>query len=153
MPLLPSFASTTLDTLSDRDKFAYAPYTSFGTGLTLSRFAYHLGTHLENFSQGLDNDRDCLGADSNSTYSVNNGTSTCAFYPSTTANVSGFYNASGTNSLANNYRAGMLPTQNFTTNTGGGAGTIDVDDFDGSDGNTQRCDATTDCVFDVNAQQ
>lgn len=149
MPLLPSFASTTLSSVADRDKFAYSPYTSSGVGLALVRFAYHLGVHLENYSQGLDNDRDCLGADRNSTYSVNNGTSTCSFFPSTTADINGYYLASTTDPLSNNYRAGMLPTQNYTTLTGAGT----VADFDGSDGNTAKCDANTDCVFDVTQQQ
>jgi prepilin-type N-terminal cleavage/methylation domain-containing protein len=149
MPILPSFGSTTILTVADRDKFAYAPYTSGGAGLLANnRFAYHMGVHLENFSQGLDNDRDCLGADRSSTYVVTAGTSTCAFFPSTVADVGGLYIAS-TTPAANNYQAGMLVTQSYTGNIGGGT----VNDFDGSDGDISRCDATMDCIFDVNAQQ
>ncbi len=148
MPLLPSFASTTLASVSDRDKFGYTPYQVSGQGISASGilFAYHLGVHLENFSQGLDNDRDCFGADRLSTFTTTGGTSTCAFYPASLADIYGFYQASTT---FNNYRAGMMPSIVYNTATGAG----EVEDFDGSDGDTTKCNATTDCVFDVTGQQ
>lgn len=150
MPLLPSFGSTTIASVADRDKFGYTPYQSSGAGLARVVFAYHLGVHLENFSQGLDNDIDCIGADRNSTYTVTAGTSTCAFFPSTIAVVLLRYDSSSTPSAVN-WRAGMMPQVAFAGL--GTAGAPDDKDFDGSDGNTAKCDATTDCVFDVNGQQ
>ncbi len=154
MPILPSFGSTTIVTVADRDKFAYTPYASGGAGLLdNNRFAYHLGAHLENFSQGLDNDRDCVGADRSSTYVITAGTGTCAFFPSPVANIDGLYSAS-TSPSANNYQAGMILQVAYTGNIGtpvSNAGT--QYDFDGSDGDITRCDATSDCIFDVNSQQ
>ena len=152
MPLIPSFASTSLTTVNDRDKFAYTPYQAAGTGISIGglTFAYHLGVHLENFSQGLDNDRDCTGADHSANFSTNVGTSTCAFYPASVSDVFGYYVASTTATNADNYKTGMMPNPSFT-NGQIGAGT--VNDFDGSDGDTTKCNATTDCVFDVTGQQ
>ena len=150
MPTLPSFASTSIATVADRDKFGYTPYLSSGAGLlSNNRFAYHLGVHLENFSQGLDNDSDCFGADRNSSFSVVAGTTTCAFFSNATAVINSYYDASSTNPLVDNWRNGMPPQ---TLMTGPGTAAPNKD-FDGSDGNIQRCDAITDCIFDVTGQQ
>jgi prepilin-type N-terminal cleavage/methylation domain-containing protein len=148
MPLLPSFASTSLASISNRDKFAYSSYTVGAGGIgTNVDFGYHLGVHLETYSQGLDNDRDCLGAGNTATFEILNGTSTCAFYPAVGATVSASY---GTTTAPLNYVPGMIPT---TANPGSGAAGVGFEDFSGSDGDITKCNATTDCVFDVSAQQ
>ncbi|MDQ5962598.1 MAG: ral secretion pathway protein [Patescibacteria group bacterium] len=158
MPQLPSFGSTTIPTVSPRDRFAYTPYEVYHTELIATLFAYHLGAHLENFSQGLDNDRDCVGAENTAGYNSYAGTSTCAFYPYGSADINGYYNdaLNGTGTpLRANWTGGMITRYDFdpgiTPSTIGAAGS--VSDFDGSDNNTTACDALTDCVFDVTQQQ
>jgi prepilin-type N-terminal cleavage/methylation domain-containing protein len=148
MPLLPSFASTTLATVSNRDKFGYGSYNVSGGGIgTNFDFGYHLGVHLETYSQGLDNDRDCLGAGNLSTFEIVAGTSTCAFYPAVGSTVASSY---GTTTAPLNWIAGMMPK---VTNPGTGAAAAGYEDFSGDDGDITKCNATTDCVFDVSAQQ
>ncbi len=156
MPLLPSFASTTLNSVADRDKFTYTPYVSGCSAancglLPENRFAYHLGVHLENFSQGLDNDTDCVGSTNGPTFVVVAGTSTCGFFNSSLAVIQGLYNSSTTLD-ASNWRAGM-PTQRVPTAPGWSGVAATNKDFDGSDGDTTRCDSTDDCLFDVTGQQ
>lgn len=157
MPQLPAFGSTTIPTVSPRDRFAYAPYVVTHPELIPTFFAYHLGTHLENFSQGLDNDRDCLGAENTPGFNTYGGTSTCAFYPYQAAVITGYYDTVGTSSpLIPNRLGGMVPTYNFTGDGTGGnpsTGSGDVNDLDGSDGNIATCDALSDCIFDVTQQQ
>jgi hypothetical protein len=156
MPLIPSFASTTLKSVSNRDKFAYTPFIFTGTGQATTTFAYHVGVHLENFSQGLDNDRDCHGATNDSSFTLVGATTTCAYYPST--DIWGGYNqqaafiamfATLVPVPSQNWYTGMMPGYDFTTNLGAG----NVNDFDGMDNDTTKCNATTDCVFDLTAQQ
>lgn len=156
MPLLPSFASTTVRTVADKDKFAFSPYKVSGAGINAEGivFGYHLGVHLEVFSQGLDNDRDCFGAENTATFNTFSGTSTCAFYPAVGANIRSYYVASTTPN-ANNWQSGMIADSNITTGSFGTAGTdnTDMNDFIGSDGDIAKCNATSDCVFDVTGQQ
>ncbi len=150
IPLLPSFASSTLTTISNRDKFGYTAFTVSGANIgNPVTFGYHLGVHLETYSQGLDNDRDCLGAGNTATFETILGTSTCAFYPAVGTTILSSYSTT-TGSL--NYQLGMMPP---VTNPGSGASPTagSDDDYDGSDGDIARCNATTDCVFDVSAQQ
>lgn len=170
MPLIPSFASTSLKTVSNRDKFAYTPFTYAGIGQATTTFAYHVGVHLENFSQGLDNDRDCYGADNSSAFQTVLGTTTCAYYPSTsifggynTTNFTVYTTIFGGPVPPNNYATGMIPGTDATSGlppagyamTGSGAGQPvgEVNDFNGDDNDTTKCNATTDCVFDLTAQQ
>jgi hypothetical protein len=44
----------------------------------------------------------------------------------------------------------MMPK---VTNPGSGAAGAGYEDFSGADGDIAKCNATTDCVFDVAAQQ
>mgnify|MGYP003510883787 CR=1 FL=1 len=151
MPLLPSFASTSLRTVADKDKFTYSAYRVVGAAIPEGIvFAYHLGVHLETFSQGLDNDRDCLGAGNTSVYETIAGTSTCAFYPAAGATVESTY--ASTTLPYRNYMGGMLVG---TANPATGASAVPGSemDFDGSDGDSAKCNATSDCVFDVTGQQ
>jgi prepilin-type N-terminal cleavage/methylation domain-containing protein len=154
MPQLPGFAATTSPTISPRDMFAYTPYTISGVGIKTTNFAYHLGTHLENFSQGLDNDRDCAGAENIAGFTIpapitvggnpqEAASSTCAFYPAVGGAITSTYISSAP--------GGMIPkiVGTFTGSIGGGA----TSDFSGGDNNTKTCNATYDCVFDVNGQQ
>lgn len=155
MPQLPSFGSTTISTVSPRDRFAYAPYSVSGQSLVGTMFAYHLGVHLENFSQGLDNDRDCYGAENTPGYSSPDGTSTCSFYPYLNAVIEAFYDNAGTSTpytptQVPNWQPGMMTYSQFNTvNDGGGT----VNDFPGADNDIAGCDALNDCVFDVTQQQ
>lgn len=150
MPILPAFASTSNNGVADRDKFAYTPYSSSGVGLLANnRFAYHLGVHLENFSQGLDNDSDCFSAERNNTFQVLAGTTTCAYFSNATADIHSYYEASSTDPSIDNWRNGM-PQQSPMAGAGVSA---PFQDFDGSDGDTSRCDGIMDCIFDVTGQQ
>jgi prepilin-type N-terminal cleavage/methylation domain-containing protein len=165
MPLLPGFAATTSTTISPRDKFAYSPYSISGPSLRTSNFGYHLGVHLENFSGALDNDGDCMGAETRAGYiNVNNATITCAFYPAAAGGyINSFYaGMDGATGNMYNYTGGMIPARVLTfsaTPSGaqylasGGAAATSSTDFDGNDGNIATCDGVGDCVFDVTAQQ
>ena len=159
MPQLPSFGSTTISTVSPRDKFGYSPYLVEAANLIPTFFAYHLGVHLENFSQGLDNDRDCHGAENTPSYNFFGGTSTCAFYPAVGAVITGWYDGTGTTTvgMANvNYLAGMIPTAVFSGAGGAGVpstGSGNVNDFAGADNDITACNGLLDCIFDVTQQQ
>jgi prepilin-type N-terminal cleavage/methylation domain-containing protein len=154
MPILPSFGISSSTSVADKDKFGYAPYKAAGTGVSVAGiyFAYHLGAHLETFSQGLDNDRDCLGADASAGYTAPltapAASSTCAFYPSPLADVSSFYDIASAN-----YQLGMMTSVTAITAPVLVINAGTVADFNGSDGDTTKCNATTDCVFDVTGQQ
>ena len=150
MPVMPSFASTTLTTVALKDKFGYSSYRAQGASIPSGLvFGYHLGVHLENFSQGLDNDRDCIGAGATAVFEFSNGTSTCAFYPAAGANIDSSY----ASSTLGNYIAGMMASVVNPSPTKGTPTTGMGNDFDGSDGDITKCNATTDCVFDVTGQQ
>jgi prepilin-type N-terminal cleavage/methylation domain-containing protein len=155
IPILPAFASTTITSVSARDKFAYAPYSVGGTSIGGEEvfFGYHLGVKLENNSQALDSDRDCVSPANNNTFITVAGTSTCAFYGG--EYVSSYYSTQWTN-RAN----GMLPEVDIEAHllslnpaivgtSTAGANT----DFDGSDNDKDKCNAITDCIFDVTGQQ
>jgi prepilin-type N-terminal cleavage/methylation domain-containing protein len=152
MPLVPSFAYATSTSVADKDKYGYAAYRSSGAGVSTGgvMFAYHLGAHLETYSQGLDNDRDCVAADHSSSITPYNGTSTCAFYPSSAADINGYYEASTSWS---NYQVGMMPQKIFAAAQIPAVQGGTVKDFDGSDNASTTCNATIDCVFDVTGQQ
>ncbi len=151
MPLLPSFASSSLTTVSNRDKFGYGAYEVSGGGIGSNvLFGYHLGVHLETFSQGLDNDRDCVGSGNLATFEFNAGTSTCAFYPATLSTVTSTY-ATQTAPVLNRTN-GMMP-ESAAGGSGYDPAAVGYGDFDGSDGDITKCNAVTDCVFDVAAQQ
>jgi uncharacterized phage-associated protein len=155
MPLLPGFVPSATTTVSPRDMFAYTPYEVTGQSLRPTVFAYHLGAHLENYSQGLDNDQDCMGAENKSGYTLMSGTTTCGFYPATNSFIDWYYDL-------NRLPGMIIQASGFTTNatgdsisvyqTGGAAGTS-TDDFSGVDGNITTCNATEDCLFDVTGQQ
>ena len=154
MPLLPGFApAASSTTVSPRDLFAYTPYEVSGNSLKGTFFAYHMGVHLENFSQALDNDSDCMGAENKNGYSLVNGTTTCAFYPATGANVNWLYSPW-------NVVPGMIFSPVVTVGAVGTASTYQTQasatsssDFKGTDGSILTCNGTEDCVFDVTAQQ
>jgi prepilin-type N-terminal cleavage/methylation domain-containing protein len=157
MPIVPSFAISSSTSVADKDKFAFAPYKAAGSGVSVAgvMFGYHLGAHLETFSQGLDNDRDCAGAEFTSGYTLNlttpKASSTCAFYPAPAADISAFYDVT----QYPNFQNGMIPqvlSAGFTAPAlQKNAGVIN--DFNGADNDTVKCNATTDCVFDVTGQQ
>ena len=150
IPILPAFASTTLTSVADRDKFAYSPYLVSGSGVSDAGiyFAYHLGVHLENNSQALDSDRDCFGPSTASDFELIAGTSTCAFYGAAGAETNSFYVAPA------NYKVGMMPTLDINVlNITGASTTGALSDFSGVDNNKETCNAVTDCVFDVTGQQ
>lgn len=150
IPILPAFASTTITSVADRDKFAYAPYLVSGSGVSDAGiyFAYHLGVHLENNSQALDSDRDCFGPSTASDFELLAGTSTCAFYGAAGAETNSFYVAPA------NYKVGMMPTLDINVlNITGASTTGALSDFSGVDNNKETCNAVTDCVFDVTGQQ
>ena len=149
MPVLPSFASTSLTTVADKDNFLYSAYRVHGgpvpSGLY---FGYHLGVHLENFSQGLDNDRDCLGAGNTSVFETFSGTSTCAFYPAAGTTIASTYASSTLGNFAGAMLSGIANPA-----TGADVSVTDGIDFLGSDGDITKCNAISDCVFDVTGQQ
>ncbi len=148
IPILPAFASTTLTSVADRDKFAYAPYLVSGSGVSDEGiyFAYHLGVHLENNSQALDSDRDCHGPSTASDFEIIAGTSSCAFYGAAGADVNSYYIAGP------NYKTGMMPGVSIAGLTGASS-TGAITDFSGVDNNKETCNSITDCVFDVTGQQ
>ncbi|MSR71523.1 MAG: prepilin-type N-terminal cleavage/methylation domain-containing protein [Candidatus Taylorbacteria bacterium] len=128
MTVLPVYAIATSPV---RDKFAYVVYTGTAEGSQARRFAYHLGVHLDVYSDTLKSDGDCSGMDA---------------APGQTALTAGkctFFNGNGTISYPN-WVTGMI-------------GTSDVLDFVGtelqSDGTTPDtiCAAVKDCVFDITA--
>ena len=172
MPLIPGFAYATSTTVSPRDRFAYVPYEISGASFRTSNFGYHMGVHLENYSQALDNDSDCFGVETRAGLDIKTGTSTCAFYPAAAGGVLNAYYAGATFPVvANTYNfgAGMIsPLQllfanniaagavNFQASGAGGSPAVAAtssSDFTGKDGNITTCDGVNDCVFDVTAQQ
>lgn len=153
IPILPAFASTTITSIAARDKFAYAPYSVGGTSIGNDEvfFGYHLGVKLENNSQALDSDRDCVSPAHNNDFVTINGTSTCAFYGG--EHVSSYYEV-GFNNRSN----GMMPERDIVAILAAATpamlgSTTPNSDFDGSDGNKDSCNAITDCIFDVTGQQ
>lgn len=169
MPVLPGFAIASSTTISPRDRFAYTPYMISGASLRTTFFAYHLGTHLENFSQALDNDSDCLGAETRAGFSTvaGAGTTTCAFYPASTGGlIAPHYSGVAATPGTFNFYAGMITPNVLQFSAAGGVGVYQASgmaapgaaatsstDFTGVDGNIATCDGVDDCVFDVTAQQ
>ncbi|MEN9552202.1 MAG: protein ral secretion pathway protein [Candidatus Parcubacteria bacterium] len=160
IPLLPAFASSTNREIAVRDRFAYTAYAAGGASVGEPVFfAYHFGTKLENNSQALASDRDCLGANDLSDFTINAGTSTCAFYPSATLE-SYYISGAAFNQTAYSYQTGMIPQMPVTVAAGytgatstAHSGTSGNNDFDGSDGNLETCNSIRDCIFDVTGQQ
>ncbi len=153
MPILPAAASTTNVQVNNRDKYAYAPYFANGnevqSGGTI--FGYHIGAHLETYSQALDSDRDCFGSTNDSDFqSLGGGTTTCAFFPGAT-NVEGLY-ASSTLVGGLNQITGMVSVvtgvSGLTLTGYSTAGT----DFFGADNSTSTCNSLSDCIFDLTGQ-
>ncbi len=157
IPILPAFASTSIATVADRDKFAYVPYLVGGTGVTDSGifFGYHLGVKLENNSQALDSDRDCHGVDTASDFTLyNGGTSTCAFYSASDGWVAALYtNATVGPYDYSNFQTGMLPQVDISGMTDATTTAEAMDDFSGQDNNKDTCNSNRDCIFDVTGQQ
>jgi prepilin-type N-terminal cleavage/methylation domain-containing protein len=131
MAVLPSWASTQAPA---RDRFAYATYTATPNGGISQTFGYHLGVHLDVFSEALNSDRSCLGA----TQGVTLITGECVWF-NTTNGITASYPS---------YAAGMIPQ----VSSGLGA-SVTGSDFDGTNTATTTCTAPTDCVYDVTSQQ
>ncbi len=129
MPILPTFAVT--GQTATKDEFAYTTYTASGVGITSVVFGYHLGVHLEAYSQALDTDRDCIGSDTGATLPVG---------------ICTFYNGASTITAA---KTGNGP---LSVATGLGTGVTGTD-FSGADNATTTCSSVDDCVFDVSSQQ
>lgn len=164
MPILPAAAATTSQQVNNRDKYAFAPYFADGNEVQSGGavYGYHIGAHLETYSQALDSDRDCVGASNDSDFidavaggpfDGSTGTSTCTFFPGATY-VSGLY---ASTTLTENYISGMVSEVTGTEagafmtfgNTGWPA---NASDFSGEDKATSTCNSITDCIFDLTGQ-
>lgn len=125
--LVPQYITTlpvyTSSSTPARDRFAYVVFSGTPVAGTAVRFAYHLGVHLDVYSDTLKSDGDCTGVTANSTTLVP---------PACT-----FFNGPVTISYPD-YQSSMIGT---ATNA----------DFEGSEGTDTICAAVNDCVFDLAA--
>jgi len=119
--VLPSFAGTGP---AVRDRFAYVTYTGTPAGGTETKFAYHLGVHLDVYSETLANDSDCTGATANSNVITS---PACTFF-----------------------NGPITPTE-YTTWVTGMIGTGVAVDFTGAEGTDTTCSTVQQCVFDLTA--
>lgn len=131
MPVLPSWAGTQAPA---RDRYAYTTYVASTIGGLAQTFGYHLGVHLDVFSEALNSDRDCLGA----TQGVTITSGQCVWF-NTTNPITASYPS---------YVTGMIPQASAGLGTG-----VTGTDFDGADNSTTTCTNTSDCVYDITSQQ
>lgn len=137
MPILPTFAvSSGSSAAAPKDQFAYTIYTVSGSGISTVTFGYHLGVHLENYSQALDSDRDCKDASLGATLP----SGICVFFNATTG---GAITATYNNSAVTGAIVSVVPSGSGVSGT----------DFDGTDTGTSTCGGVADCVYDLTGQQ